>query len=310
MNGLRSAAGPAGATGQMREVIKKAGVLIEALPYIQDLHGEIVVVKYGGSAMENKENAEGALTDVAFMECVGMQPIVVHGGGKAITRGMKESGLEAKFVKGLRVTCEKTIKIVERIIKDEVNPEIVRLLQEKGAPAQTINGEAILRVRKLVEVDPATGQTMDWGFVGEPDEVNTAPVRKLLKQGVIPVITPLGMGPDGKIHNVNADSSAAAVAKALRARKLVFLTDVSGLLRDRDDPESIITTLKAGDVEELAARGVIDGGMLPKVRGGLEALKFGVGKIHMVDGRMPHSLLLEIFTDKGVGTEIVSDEQK
>jgi acetylglutamate kinase len=140
--------------------------------------------------------------------------------------------------------------------------------------------------------------------------VNVAPIRKLLKQGIIPVITPLGLGPDGKIHNVNADSSAAAVAKALRARKLVFLTDVPGLLRDREDPESIITTLRAGEVEGLVARGVIDGGMLPKVNSGLEALKYGVNKIHMIDGRMPHSLLLEIFTDKGVGTEIVADEQK
>jgi acetylglutamate kinase len=310
MSGLHSAAGAAAKPGPMQEFIKKAGVLIEALPYIQDFRGEMIVVKFGGSAMENKENAEGVLTDVAFMECVGMLPVVVHGGGKAITRGMKDSGLEAKFVKGLRVTCEKTIAIVEKIIKGQVNPEIVRILQEKGAPAQTINGEAILRVRKLVETDPVTGETLDWGFVGEPDEVNVAPIRKLLKQGVIPVITPLGLGPDGKIHNVNADTAAAAVAKALKARKLVFLTDVPGLLRDREDPDSIITTLKTGDVQELVARGIIDGGMLPKVQSGLEALKCGVSKIHMVDGRMPHSLLLEIFTDKGVGTEIVTDEQK
>ncbi len=294
----------------MQEVIRKADVLIEALPYIQDFRGEIVVVKFGGSAMESPENAERVLTDVAFMECVGMLPVVIHGGGNAITRAMKASGLEPRFVRGLRVTCEKTVEIARRTLREEMAPSIVRTLQEKGAPAQVLDGEAIVRVRRHVETDPVTGTALDWGFVGEPEHVNPAPIRRLLKQGVVPVITPLGRGPEGKLYNVNADRSAAAIAAALRARKLVFLTDVPGLMRDREDPGSVIPTLRYRDVEGLVARGIIDGGMRPKVTSGLEALHAGVGKVHMIDGRMPHSLLLEIFTEKGVGTEILSDEQE
>lgn len=297
----------------MKEVIKKADVLIEALPYIQRFRGEIIVVKFGGSAMsegssgEDNSRAEGILADVTFMECVGMLPVIVHGGGKAISRSMKEHGIESRFLKGLRVTCEKTIRVVKKVIKGEVNPGIVAVLERMGAKARGVNGEDIFKVIRKTEVDSRTGKTLDWGFVGEPGEVDTAPIRALLDERIIPVITPLGMGPDGKLHNINADTAAAAVAGALKAGKLVFLSDVPGLLKDADDPESLMPTLRAGEVEALIDEGVIDGGMLPKVRSGVEALHAGVRKIHMIDGRMPHSLLLEIFTDKGVGTEIVGD---
>jgi acetylglutamate kinase len=292
----------------MQKFIEKAEVLIEALPYMQRFRGAIIVVKFGGSAMEDKSNTEKVLTDITFMECVDMLPVVVHGGGKAISRAMKERGIEAKFVKGLRVTCDKTIEVVHDVMNNEINPAIVSTLTRMGARAEALYGEEIFTVIKKEETDIQTGDKMDWGFVGEPHGVDTGPIRKLLGEEIIPVITPLGRGPDGKLYNINADAAAAAVAKALKARKLAFLSDVPGLLRDHDDPESIMATLKVGEVEELISRGVIDGGMLPKVQSGVDALHAGVRKVHIIDGRMPHSLLLEILTDKGVGTEIVSDE--
>ena len=289
----------------MHEIIKKAEVLIEALPYIQEFRGDIVVIKFGGSAMENAVHKESILTDIVFMECVGMLPVIVHGGGKAISRGMKEHGIESEFLNGFRVTCEESIKVVEKVIKGDVNPGIVKVLEERGGKATSLHGEEVFKVTKKEETDPSTGEKLDWGFVGEPDEADEKLVREIIASGSIPVITPLGMGPDGKVHNINADVAAAAVAKALKARKLVFLSDVPGLLRDQNDPTSAIPTLKTDDVADLIKKGVISGGMLPKVQSGLEAIQAGVKKVHMIDGRMSHSVLLEIFTDKGVGTEIV-----
>jgi len=292
----------------MQRVIEKAEVLIEALPYIQKFRGEIIVVKFGGSAMEEKGNTQSVLADVTFMECVGMLPVVVHGGGKAISRRMKEAGIEAKFVRGLRMTCADTIKVVQQVMNEEINPELVSLLESMGARAQGVHGEDIFTVIKKTETDSKTGEVLDWGFVGEPHGVDTGPVRALLDKGIVPVVTPLGLGPDGKIYNVNADTAAAALAKAVKARKLAFLSDVPGLLSNAEDPESVLSTLSIGEVETLIQEKVIDGGMLPKVQSGVDALNAGVRKIHMIDGRMPHSLLLEIFTDKGVGTEIVKNE--
>jgi acetylglutamate kinase len=266
------------------------------------------VVKFGGAAMEDRAHVESVLADIAFMECVGMSPVIVHGGGKAISRGVKAEGIEPTFVKGLRVTCEKTIDVVERVIKTEVNPALVRTLKDKGAVAKTLDGEQILRVTRKSDVD-ASGAQMDWGFVGDPHEVATDPIWEILDQAMVPVITPLGMGPDGKVHNVNADVAAAAVAKALQARKLVFLSDVPGLLRDPEDEASLIGTLHMDETETLIEAGVIRGGMLPKVRSGVEALRGGVRKVHLVDGRMKHSLLLEIFTIEGVGTQILAEKE-
>ena len=291
----------------MDKLIEKAGVLIEALPYIQQFRNEIVVVKFGGSAMEDPEHVEGVLADVTFMECVGMKLVLVHGGGKAISRGMQEDGIESVFLHGLRVTCERSIHVVERVLKTDVNPRIVRILRRNGAEAKSLHGETIFRVKRKTGTDAKTGEALDWGFVGEPGEVDTGPIHSMLAEGVIPVITPLGVGPDGNTHNINADVAAASVAKALRARKLAFLSDVPGLLRDPRDPESLISTLKQHEIEWLVEQGVISGGMLPKIKSCMEALNAGVRKVHMIDGRMQHSLLLEMFTDKGVGTQIIGE---
>ena len=289
----------------MQKVIEKASVLIEALPYIQRFRNEIVVIKFGGSAMENADRHDDILADITFMECVGMLPVIVHGGGKAISRALQEKGIRSKFVKGLRVTDESTIGVVREVLGGSVNQEIVKTIASKGGKAKGIQGETVFKVTKETGVDEETGETLDWGFVGTPVSVDIGPVNECLKRRSIPVITPLGTGPDGKLYNINADDAAGAVAKALKARKLVFLSDVPGLLERENDPASVVSTLRESDVEQLVKRGVITGGMLPKIRGAIEALKAGVRQIHIVDGRLPHSLLLEVFTDKGVGTEIV-----
>ncbi len=289
----------------MKDIIEKADVLIEALPYIQQFRGETVVVKFGGSAMEDPAHIDGVLADITFMECVGMLPVIVHGGGKAISRGMKDYGIESRFLHGLRVTCKESIKVVEQVLKEVVNPRIIEGIIAKGGKAKSLHGDEILNVTRKKGVDPSTGEKLDWGFVGEPGEVNTEPILSMLRDDVIPVITPLGKGPDGKLHNVNADVAAAIVAKELKARKLVFLSDVPGLLRNPEDEGSRIKILNTGEVEKLINEGVITGGMLPKVTSCVEALHAGVRQVHMVDGRMPHSLLLEVFTEKGVGTQII-----
>ncbi len=288
----------------MEQAIAKADVLIEALPYIQDFRDAIVVVKFGGSAMEDPRQVENILTDVAFMECVGMRPVIVHGGGKAISRAMSEAGLVPKFVKGLRVTDDAAITVVENTIRDKVNAALLETLRRKGARACRMDGNALFEVEKRVEKDPVTGETLDWGYVGEIRHVHALPLLECFRTETIPVVTPLGRGPDGRLYNLNADDAAAAVARELRARKLAFLSDVPGLLRDRNDESTLFSTLRIRQVEELIRTGVIDGGMLPKIRSCMEALQAGVRKIHIIDGRVPHSLLLEIFTDKGVGTEI------
>ncbi len=289
----------------MQKVIEKAEVLIEALPYIQRFRGDTVVVKFGGSAMEDKDCVENVLKDVAFMECVGLRPVLVHGGGKAISQRMKESGLRPVFVKGLRVTDEESMRVVEEVLNNQVNPHIVQMLESYGCKSRGIHGEDILSVVKHTERDAQTGELLDWGYVGEVTAVDVEPVKAYLQANITPVITPLGQDSAHKLYNVNADEAAAAIAERLEARKLVFLSDVPGLLENRDDPASILSTLKLSEVEGLIERGVIDGGMLPKVSGALKALKAGVRKTHIIDASLPHSLLLELFTDKGVGTEIV-----
>ena len=290
---------------QLDALIHKADVLVEALPYIADFRGEIVVVKLGGSVMESPEALAGILTDVAFMQTVGMRTIVVHGGGKAISRALKEAGIGTTFVQGLRVTDAASIRVVEDVIKNEVNAEIVRLLEGMQVRAVPLHGENIYFVRRMAGTDPATGAALDWGFVGHPVSVDTGPVRELLREGVAPIVCPLGRGEDGALYNVNADTAAAALAKALPARKLVYVSDVPGLLRDPADPATLIETLHRDDVPALVEDGTISGGMIPKIESCLEALRAGVRKVHLVDGRLSHSLLLEMFTTKGVGTQIV-----
>jgi acetylglutamate kinase len=292
----------------MQQAMIKAAVLTEALPYIQEFKGSVVLVKVGGSVMEVPENLEGLLTDIAFLNAVGIKTVLVHGGGKAISRGMEAAGIPPLFVMGLRVTTEETVRVVEQVINNEVNANVVRLLQKHRANARPLHGDWIFTVEKKIGKDPATGALLDWGYVGDPVAVDTRPVEEMLNAGVVPVVTPLGTGPDGKVYNVNADTAAAALAKAMKVRKLAFISDVPGLLMDVNDPASLLTTLRIGSVCKLKESGVVGGGMLPKLDSCVDAIRAGVGKVHLVDGRMPHSLLLEIFTKKGVGTEIIADE--
>lgn len=289
----------------MQQMIEKASILVEALPYIQKFRGDTVVVKFGGSIMESEIGYRNILKDVAFMECVGLRPVLVHGGGKAVSKKMREKQIQPSFVHGLRVTDEQTIQVVESVLNEEVNPHIVDILLENGGKARGIHGEDIIRVKKHTGIDPDTSEDLDWGFVGKVTQVDTEPITAFLNADIVPVITPLGRSDDSHLYNVNADEVANAVARALQARKLVFLSDVPGLLKDPDDKTSLITSLKTGEVQDLIERGIIAGGMQPKMRGAVEALNAGVSKVHLIDSALPHSLLLELFTDPGVGTEIV-----
>lgn len=279
----------------------KAAVLTEALPYIQDFFGSTVLVKVGGSVMESEANLVSLLADIAFMDAVGMRVVLVHGGGKAISRALRESGHEATFVDGLRVTDEPTMEIVRRTLNNVVNADLVRRLQAFKTNARPLHGNWMFTAEKIT--------TPDRGFVGEPVAVDTRAALEMLDAGIVPVVTPLGTGRDGHLYNVNADSAAAALAKALKVEKFVVVSDVPGLLRDPSDPTTLMTTLRLSDVARLKDEGVIAGGMLPKIEGCEDAIRAGVHKVQLVDGRMPHSLLLEIFTREGVGTEI-TDEQE
>ena len=275
----------------------KAAVLTEALPYIQDFRGSIVLVKLGGSVMEIEENLDSVMDDIAFMCAVGMKVVVVHGGGKAISRAIKESGHEPKFVEGQRVTDETTMEIVRHTLNNVVNPDIIRRLHQRGANARPLHGNWIFSAKRILKPDR--------GYVGEVVEADIRSVTEMLDAGILPVVTPLETGCDDRhLYNINADFAAAALAKALKVRKFALVSDVPGLLRDPEDPASLMSTLKLSDVAALKADGTISGGMLPKIEGCERAIEAGVKKVHLVDGRMPHSLLLEIFTREGVGTEI------
>ena len=275
----------------------KAAVLTEALPYIQDFKGSTVLVKLGGSVMEVEENLDRLMDDVAFMNAVGIKVVIVHGGGKAISKAIKMSGHEPQFVEGLRVTDEQTMEIVRKTLNNVVNPDLIRRLCSRGSNAKPLHGNWIFGARKIL--------TPDRGYVGEVSSVSTRPVEEMLDAGILPVVTPLGTGEaDGHLYNINADYAAAALAKALKVRKFVLVSDVPGLLRDPENPETLFSTLHLGDVAQLKANGTISGGMLPKIESCEDAIRQGVKKVHLVDGRMAHSLLLEIFTREGVGTEI------
>ena len=279
--------------------MQKAAVLTEALPYIQDFCGSTVLVKVGGSVMENEANLASLLADIAFMDAVGMRVALVHGGGKAISKALKESGLVPQFVEGLRVTDEPTMEIVRRTLNNVVNADLVRRLQSYKTNARPLHGNWMFTAEKITSPDR--------GYVGEPMAVDTRAVNEMLDAGIVPVITPLGTGRDGHLYNVNADSAAAALAKALKVRKFVVVSDVPGLIRDPSDPSTLMRTLRLSDVARLKEEGVISGGMLPKIEGCEDAIRAGVKQVQLVDGRMPHSLLLEIFTREGVGTEITDE---
>ena len=289
----------------VNEITAKAKVLLEALPYIQDFRGSTFVVKYGGSFMDDPDPIARTRVayDIAFLAACGINVVVVHCGGKAITKAMEQSGLKANFVNGMRVTDEATVAIVKKTLDDIVNRDVCEaIVMAKGKP-KGLAGDSVLVCQKLMVDDD--GNPVDLGFVGEVTEVKVKLVKKEIADGFIPVISPVAEGYDGKPYNVNADLVAGRVASALRARRLVYMSDVPGLLADPSDPTSLISTLKISQVDELKKKGVIDKGMRPKVMSAIRALQEGVQRVHFIDWRLPHSLLLEIFTDRGIGTEIV-----
>lgn len=293
----------------MQKEIDKAAVLIEALPYIQQFRNEVVVIKFGGSAMEDKDLIKKTMRDIVFMECVGMKPVVVHGGGKAISARLHELQIPTNFINGLRYTCDQTIGVVDDVLHNIVNTNLINAVHEAGGKGASISGKNFLKAEKAKTQCQDTGKDLDLGFVGEVVHVDTSPILKTLEGEVLPVIPPLAIDDNGQTYNINADIAACQIAKALKARKLVFLSDVPGILRDSEDEESVISTITVDEVDELIERGIISGGMAPKIKSAEEALRAGTNKVHIIDGRIKHSLLLEIFTDRGVGTEIVKQRK-
>jgi acetylglutamate kinase len=286
--------------------IRKADVLVEALGYIRKFQGCFTVIKLGGSVMEDPEALRALLVDVVFMQTVGMRPVVVHGGGKAITFAMEKAGLEARFVQGRRYTDDATLEIVARVLAEEINVDIVRHITKYGGRAMGLHHRSTqcLFGQKLMLQDPKVGE-VDLGRVGEVTDVEVATIENACLAGIVPVLPSLAEDDDGNLLNVNADTAAAAVARALKAEKLVFLTDTPGILMDRSEPESLIRGLTPESCRDLIDRGVIDRGMIPKVEACLTSLEEGVRKTHIIDGRLRHSLLLEIYTEAGIGTQIV-----
>lgn len=293
----------------MQSLIFKAATLLEALPYMQRFNGATFVVKYGGSFMDSPDPAvrEGVARDVVFLEAVEINPVVVHGGGKAITRAMEKAGLAARFIQGQRITDEATAQVVEQVLSREINPDVVETMRRLGGVARGYAGSDIFTARKLwLDDKEQPGRKLDIGYVGEVIAVNTQPLLEALASGCTPVISPTARGEDGRIYNCNADVAAAMAAIALKATRLVFMSDVPGLLRDPRDPATLITHLAMGEVPALKQAGIVDKGMIPKVDSAVAAVRAGVEKVQFIDGRVPHSLLLEIFTDAGVGTELVA----
>lgn len=290
----------------MRDLITKAETLLEALPYIQKFSGATFVLKYGGSFMDSPDPSVrlGVARDVVFLEAVEINPVLVHGGGKAITRAMERAGLQPRFIQGQRVTDEATVAVVDQVLSREINPEVVDAINQFGGAARGFAGSDIFTCRKLLAKD-AQGRELDLGFVGEVTRVQVAPLLECIEQGVTPVISPTARGEDGRIYNCNADVAAAQAAIALRARRLVFMSDVPGLLRNPQDPATVISHLHTAEVKALKEQGIVDRGMIPKVDSAVAAIQSGVEKVSFIDGRVAHAVLLEIFTDAGIGTEVV-----
>lgn len=284
----------------------QANVLLEALPYMQAFRGKTFLIKVGGSAMEDKTLVDGFLRDIVFLEAAGINPVLVHGGGKAISAAMKEAGLEAKFIGGMRVTDESTISIVEQTLARVINPEIVDKINRFGGKAVGLPGTEVFIGEKMLGVDPATSSPVDIGFVGRVTDCRLGLIEAAVAGEFVPCVSPVARdGVSGKTLNVNADLAACALATRLKAHKLIFLSDVLGVMRDPKDNSTLIPSLNEASIHQLKSDGIISGGMIPKVDSALESLRGGVGKVHLIDGRIPHALILEIFTNKGIGTEIV-----
>ena len=286
--------------------IEKAAVLLEALPYLQEFRGKTFLVKVGGSAMDDPALVRRLLRDVVFMEVAGINPVIVHGGGKAISAAMQESGLEAKFIGGQRVTTDEAMDIVEKTLSGTINPGLVEGIESFGGRAIGVRGNEAFIGRRLTGWSDEENREVELGRVGRVTGFDLSKVHAALVSEIVPVVSPVASEEGTKLSlNVNADLAASALAAELKATKLVYLSDVLGLMEDASDESTLIHSLKAGEVEGLIEDGVIGGGMLPKVRSSVEALDAGVGKVHMIDGRISHSLLLEIFTERGIGTEII-----
>lgn len=288
----------------MEKVLQKAEVLIEALPYIQRFNRKIIVVKYGGSAMSNEELQKNVIKDVTLLKLVGFKPIIVHGGGKEISRWVGKVGKEAKFVGGLRVTDKETMEIAEMVL-NKVNKDLVTMVQELGVKAVGVSGKD----GGLLQVEKKYAHGQDIGFVGEITGVNPKVLFDLLEKDFLPIVAPIGLDDKFQTYNINADDAACAVAKAVNAEKLAFLTDIEGLYKDINDKSSFISRLSATQAEELVSDGLIGGGMLPKLNSCISAVRNGVKRVHILDGRIPHCLLLEIFTRQGIGTAIINDDE-
>jgi len=293
--------------------VEKAAVLVEALPYMQKFNGKTIVVKYGGNAMINPELKNSVIQDIVLMKYVGMRPVVVHGGGPEITALLKQLGKQSSFVSGLRVTDAETVEAAEMVLVGKINTEIVNLLNRHGGRAVGLNGkDADLIVAKkhfATVYEGGEPKQVDIGYVGDVAAVQPGILDTLLENGYTPVIAPVGVGPDGGTYNINADYVAGEIAGALRAEKLLLLTDVPGIYEDYPRQETFVSTLTVDRAKTMIAAGSIDGGMIPKVEACLKALAGGCVKTHIIDGRQPHSLLLEVFTDKGIGTEVVREEE-
>ena len=283
----------------IEQLVEKAGVLIEALPYIKRFRGKEVLIKFGGSGVLDEEIRTNVLHDLVFMNFVGIRPILIHGGGPAITENMKKAGIKSHFVNGLRVTDEASIKVVVRTLS-QLNKMMVHDLNRFGAQAVGLSGHDS-KILTVVKHD-ASG---DVGFVGDVTAVNIKPLREITENSSIPVVFPVGIDEKGDTYNVNADEAAAKIAAAMNVQKIMILTNVQGIQRDLDDPESLMPSLHVEEVEGLIQKGSIKGGMIPKVKACMHALRADVAKAHIVDGRIKHSLLLEIFTDRGIGTELI-----
>ncbi|MBX7074083.1 MAG: acetylglutamate kinase [Pirellulales bacterium] len=292
----------------MEDAITKADVLIEALGWIRRFRDKITVIKLGGSVMEDANALRHLLLDIVFMETVGMRPVVVHGGGAAISRAMTEAGLEARFIQGRRYTDAAARDIVERVLAYETNEDLVARMEGLGGRAAPLNFRTtnVLFGKRLTLADPE-GQSIDLGYVGDVTRVDRETIENLCYADIVPVIPSMCLGDDGEKLNVNADTAAQAVALALGAEKLVFLSDVNGVRRDKNDPGTLVHSLNAGQAQDLIRSGAIESGMIPKVEACLDMLDRGVRKIHIIDGRLRHSLLLEIYTSSGVGTEIIRE---
>ncbi|MGJ8656122.1 MAG: acetylglutamate kinase [Akkermansiaceae bacterium] len=288
------------------QTINKAATLVEALPYLQDFRGKTFLIKMGGSAMDDPELVRQVMRDIVFLEVAGINPIVVHGGGKAISAAMKEAGLEAKFIGGFRVTSPDAINIVEKILSGTINPGLVSMIRDFGGKAVGFPGKEVF-IGERIKAKNDEGEEVDIGRVGQVVSCNMQKMKEAFDAEIVPVISPLAseLG-TGKKLNVNADLAAAALAKELKVTKLIYLSDVPGVMRDPADESTIIPSINPATAADLIQQGIVSGGMLPKVNSALDALDHGVRKVHFIDGRMPHSLLLEIFTKSGIGTEIVS----